>query len=277
LSFIGQSEKIIGEVPAAIACKRMHLDEAIARAAQQAGADLREKTPVIDAKFNKETGLWTIILEDGLTNSFQCRVLVCADGAPSKLATKLGLVTRPPDGSCSRAYIEGGTHKFKADGVIFYHTHLLPGYAALFRHPNDEVNYCVYIIPGNPQVTNDNLAHWHEFLMKKDPNITKALGNNYKIERMKAASLRLGGEPLTYSDHMLVIGDAAGMIDPMTGEGIHHAMEGGKIAAEFLGKAFEMGNFSKEVMKGYQDRWMRQFGNDYKWLVEFVGVGTDIV
>jgi flavin-dependent dehydrogenase len=127
LSFIGQSEKIIGEVPAAIACKRMHLDEAIARAAQQAGADLREKTPVIDAKFNKETGLWTIILEDGLTNSFQCRVLVCADGAPSKLATKLGLVTRPPDGSCSRAYIEGGTHKFKADGVIFYHTHLLPG------------------------------------------------------------------------------------------------------------------------------------------------------
>jgi flavin-dependent dehydrogenase len=151
------------------------------------------------------------------------------------------------------------------------------GYAALFRHPNDEVNYCVYIIPGNPQVTNDNLAHWHEFLMKKDPNITKALGNNYKIERMKAASLRLGGEPLTYSDHMLVIGDAAGMIDPMTGEGIHHAMEGGKIAAEFLGKAFEMGNFSKEVMKGYQDRWMRQFGNDYKWLVEFVGVGTDIV
>jgi flavin-dependent dehydrogenase len=76
---------------------------------------------------------------------------------------------------------------------------------------------------------------------------------------------------------MLVIGDAAGMIDPMTGEGIHHAMEGGKIAAEFLGKAFEMGNFSKEVMKGYQDRWMRQFGNDYKWLVEFVGVGTDIV
>ena len=92
----------------------------------RAGADLREKTPVNDVKFNKETGLWTITTEDS-TDSFQCRVLVCADGAPSRLATKLGLVTRPPDGSCSRAYVEGGTHKFKADGVIFYHTHLLPG------------------------------------------------------------------------------------------------------------------------------------------------------
>jgi flavin-dependent dehydrogenase len=31
------------------------------------------------------------------------------------------------------------------------------------------------------------------------------------------ASLRLGGEKVTYGDHVLVVGDAAGMIDPMTG------------------------------------------------------------
>ena len=30
-------------------------------------------------------------------------------------------------------------------------------------------------------------------------------------------SLRLGGEKVTYGDHVLVVGDAAGMIDPMTG------------------------------------------------------------
>ena len=32
------------------------------------------------------------------------------------------------------------------------------------------------------------------------------------------ASLRLGGERYTYGDHCIVIGDAAGMIDPMTGQ-----------------------------------------------------------
>jgi hypothetical protein len=55
------------------------------------------------------------------------QVLVCADGAPSRLATKLGIVTQPPASTCSRSYVEGGTHKFKADGVVFYNKDLLPG------------------------------------------------------------------------------------------------------------------------------------------------------
>lgn len=56
---------------------------------------------------------------------------MCADGAPSRLAIKLGLVTQPPHGSCSRAYVEGGTHKFTADGVVVYHKDMLPGEQAL--------------------------------------------------------------------------------------------------------------------------------------------------
>ena len=45
------------------------------------------------------------------------RVLVIADGATSKLATHLGYCTEPPKGVCSRAYVEGGTHQTKFDGV----------------------------------------------------------------------------------------------------------------------------------------------------------------
>jgi len=55
------------------------------------------------------------------------KVLVCADGATSKLATQLGIVSTPPSSQCSRAYVEGGTHKFKADGVVFWNSELLPG------------------------------------------------------------------------------------------------------------------------------------------------------
>ena len=50
-----------------------------------------------------------------------------------------------------------------------------------------------------------------------------------------------------------------------TGEGIHHAMEGGKMAAEFLGDCLNRGNFDAEVMRIWHDRWMDKFGNDYKW------------
>lgn len=149
-------------------------------------------------------------------------MLVCADGATSGLATKLGYCTEPPRGVCSRAFVEGGTHNTNFDGVCFYPKWSLPGwvavwgewrvtggtqrarsrgrpaiglcpgvegrpfylgagacrpqaagrptlsgfcplsapdllppprrppppsYAAIFRHPNDELNFCYYLIP----------------------------------------------------------------------------------------------------------------------------------
>ena len=139
------------------------------------------------------------------------------------------------------------------------------GYAALFKHPGNEVNYCCYIIPGNPKVTNDDLSYWHHYLLSDDPNVSRAVGKKAEMERMRAGPLRFGGEQLTYGDHVLVVGDAAGFIDPMTGEGIHTAMDSGRIAAKFLCEAFEVGNFDKEVMKEYQNRWLKAWGHDFKW------------
>ena len=66
-----------------------------------------------------------------------------------------------------------------------FHVMFITGYAALFKHPNEELNYCVYLIPGNPRVVPEDLAKWHDRLLK-DPYISRALGDNFKIERMKA-------------------------------------------------------------------------------------------
>lgn len=59
----------------------------------------------------------------------------------------------------------------------------------------------------------------HPVLPTQDPFISAALGPNAKLERMRAAALRLGGQGLnaTHDDHLLIIGDAAGHIDPLTG------------------------------------------------------------
>lgn len=66
----------------------------------------------------------------------------------------------------------------------------------------------------------------HEGAIRDDPFISASLGPKAKIERMRAAALRLGGQGLktSFDDHLLIIGDAAGHIDPLTGEGIHTAM-----------------------------------------------------
>lgn len=93
---------------------------------------MKENSSVDEAKFDSGKGLWTVTL-DNSDVTYQGRVLVCADGATSRLAGKLGLVTQAPQGSCSRCYIEGGSHKFKADGVIFYHRGFLPGVSTMHR------------------------------------------------------------------------------------------------------------------------------------------------
>eukprot|EP00124_Ichthyophonus_hoferi_P004424 Ihof_evm2s485 gene=Ihof_evmTU2s485 len=264
ISYIGRSHEVLGQVPAAIGIKRTDLDEAIARRAQKEGVDLKENWAVDTATFDNTTGLWSI-KKEGSDEIITARVLVCADGAASGLGTKLGMITEAPQGTCSRAFIEGGSHNFTADGVVFYNKDLLPGYAALFRHPNGELNYCCYLIPGNPEVTNDKQKYWHDRLISDDPYVSKALGPNAKIESMKTGPLRLGGIQKSYGKHMILVGDAAGMIDPMTGEGIHHAMEGGKIAAEHLHWCIRAGNYSEECMKLYHNEWMRRFGFDFRW------------
>jgi len=69
---------------------------------------------------------------------------------------------------------------------------LLPGYAAIFRHPNDELNFCTYIIPGGKAVPSDLKAMHHDLLENKRI-IRRHLGSSYTIEPMKGAWLRLGG------------------------------------------------------------------------------------
>ena len=106
--------------------------------------------------------------------------------------------------------------------MCFYQPESLPGYSAIFRHPKDELNYCYYLIPCGKEghcgdVTEADLPRLHNDAIKNDPYISRALGPNAKIERMRAAPLRLGsqGVPKSYDDHLLIIGDAAGHIDPL--------------------------------------------------------------
>jgi len=120
---------------------------------------------------------------------------------------------------------------------------------------------------GNPNVKNEDLLKWHNYLLEKDQAVIRSLGKDVRgvIETMKAGPLRLGGIAKSYANHCIVTGDAAGMIDPLTGEGIHHAMEGGKLAAETLIDAIEAGNFSEEAMSVYHRKWMDRFGFDFGW------------
>jgi geranylgeranyl reductase family protein len=239
--------------------KRLIMDERIVRAAQSAGAELVEEAAIDKVVFDDRAGTWTA--HSG-NRKFKARTLVLADGAHSKLARSLGIVNDSPGAICSRAFIEGGTHSFETDGICYMERDLLPGYAAIFRHPNDELNFCTYIIPGGKALPSD-LKTLHQGLLDRNPIVRRHLGSAYKIEPMKGAWLRLGGIPKSYADNLLIIGDAAGHIDPLTGEGIQFAMEGAEKAAETLIEAFRVGRFDERYLSTYQAKWQKEFGSKF--------------
>ena len=153
---------------------------------------------------------------------------------------------------------------FDADGVVFYPRELLPGYCVLFREAGGDLNYCCYIIPGGRYVSAD-LHRLHEHIARHDPGVSRALGPNPRMERMRGAGLRLGGIARSYADHLLIVGDAAGHIDPLTGEGIQYGMDAAEIAATALLEGLAAGDLRGSFLKRYQDGWMRSFGRDFAW------------
>jgi len=105
----------------------------------------------------------------------------------------------------------------------------------------------------------------HDDIMKNDPFVSKCLGPNPNIERMKSASLRLGGIEKSWGEHLLIIGDAAGFIDPLTGEGIQYALESGYLAANVLRDCLKKGDVSAAALKRYHRDWYRSWGHEF-WL-----------
>ncbi len=265
IGFIGNSTPHVA-APLAIAIKRIVLDEKIARAAEKAGARLVEQSLVAGAEFSQQDRLWTVHTRaDGRPQtSYQARVLVAADGATSQLARSLGIVTTKPDAVCSRTYVRASTTNFDADGVLFYPPELLPGYFAVFREADDELNLCCYIIPGG-SCSPKQLRQMYDKVIRGDPHVSRALGPAAQLGNMQGAALRLGGVPRSFADHLLLLGDAAGHIDPLTGEGIQYAMDAAEIAADTLGEAFSAGDWSAAVLKRYQERWQKSFGRDFYW------------
>jgi digeranylgeranylglycerophospholipid reductase len=95
-----------------------------------------------------------------------------------------------------------------------------------------------------------------------------------KIERSQAAPVPVGGEIDDYvSDNMMLCGDAAGQVIPLTGAGIHTSLVAGKVAGQVAGKAAVEGDVSSKRLHAYQDRfdtlWAQKIANSLRALESF--------
>jgi digeranylgeranylglycerophospholipid reductase len=68
---------------------------------------------------------------------------------------------------------------------------------------------------------------------------------------------------------VIICGDAAGFINPISGGGIQFAMISGENAAMVLDDAFKNDNFKSSFLSKYQKLWMNEFGKDFQTLLRF--------
>ena len=258
ISFVSPDEGPREGAPRVAAIRRMICDERIARSAEAAGAELIEDASVQSTRLN---GVWTVRCKDG--RELEGRALVAADGAKSKIARALGVVNSGANSAASRQYIRGGTHRFTSDGVLLYPEYVLPGYVAFFRHSNGDIDVGCYVLPGGSTPPSQLKALLRE-KVSTDPFVREVLGDHAEaIEPPGISPLRLGGERRTFGEALLVVGDAAGQTDPLTGEGIHTAMVAAKIAAGTLTEALDAGDLSEARLANYQRGWMNAFGREF--------------
>lgn len=82
--------------------------------------------------------------------------------------------------------------------------------------------------------------------------------------------LNVGGVPVsgpvekTYTDGLMIVGDAAGQVEPFTGGGVHITAHCGRVAGEVAAKAVEREDYSGNFLKKYEKQWKNEIGKDLK-------------
>jgi geranylgeranyl reductase family protein len=74
-----------------------------------------------------------------------------------------------------------------------------------------------------------------------------------------------GYEREVCSDRLILVGDAAGFVDPFYGEGIKYAFISGKLAAERVVESYENEDFSKSALDSYKRSCYKQFGANLEY------------
>ena len=102
------------------------------------------------------------------------------------------------------------------------------------------------------------------------PNLLRSIeytqrffGFRLENARFRGHILPLGGKKRKLvSNNALLVGDAAGLIDPFSGEGIYYAIKSSEIAMQVIEKAFEENRFDSGFLKTYEKRIWNELGFD---------------
>ena len=238
---------------------RLDFDQALIEHAKEAGATVWEETTV-ENPVADETGVITgvEVARNGDRARVDAPVVIAADGAASRFAMSLGgrrLEDRPM-GVAARTYYRSPRAAeltyFESFLELWRGPDLLPGYGWIFPLPGGTVNVGLGMLSTSKHFQLYDYRKLLEEWVSGLPPEWEFTPEN-RIGKPRGGPLPMGFNrtPLARPG-LLVIGDAAGVVNPFNGEGIAYAMETAKIAAGVADDALTSGD--PRALKAYIDR-----------------------
>jgi flavin-dependent dehydrogenase len=223
--------------------QRTTFDAGLLGVVAAAGVEIEEgvlvRSPVHDGA--RVTGV-LVAGRDGRSLRLHAPLTIAADGARSRLARALGLARHP---SSPRRWAVGGYFE-RVEGMSeLGEMHIRDGrYIGVAPLPGGLTNACV--------VTADlrALARPEELLedtLRTDPSLAGRFASARRVTRPQCLGPLAVESSASGLPGLLLAGDAAGFIDPMTGDGLRFALRGAELAALEAVRALEDGDLDAHV------------------------------
>jgi digeranylgeranylglycerophospholipid reductase len=251
------SEVAVAEGDVAYILDRSRFEPALAAQAGAYGAAIRVGTEA--TALERRGDQWRVTLGGPRGDSFvDARIVIAADGVESLVARWAGLDTRVParDMESCAQYVVSGI-EFDPDAIYlhFGRTVAPAGYAWIFPKDVGVANVGLGVVAlradGRPA-----RAWLDDYMARHFPN---GITTGYTV----------GGVIVhptvkrTVTDGLVVCGDAAHMVNPLSGGGIVNAMKAGRLAARVAARALAVGDTSAARLQEYHEEWMRLLGDDH--------------
>jgi len=204
-------------------------------------------------------GRWHVrVKQRGTEEIYRARMVIGADGVETMVGRWAGLETRVPARdmeSCAQYVLQG--IDFNPDAIYLQFSHAIApgGYAWIFPKGVGVANVGLGLVALKTDGRNARqyLDAWIDRRFPTGARTGYTVGGVIVHTTIKK----------TYTDGVLVAGDAAHMINPLSGGGITNAMKAGRLAGCTAAAAIRGNDTSERRLSAYHNAWMDMLGEDH--------------